>query len=60
MQTPWAASDAALAAQLEEQRRTTVLGSTSNARKNNLLQGLKKVANLTAVDETKGVISKKK
>jgi hypothetical protein len=60
MQTPWAAADAALAAQLEEQRRTTVLGSTSNARKNNLLQGLKKVANLTAVDETKGVISKKK
>jgi len=55
MQTPWAVVDAALAAQLEEQRKSVVLGTTAASRRSNLLAGLQKATNLTAVDETKGV-----
>jgi len=59
MQTPWAVADAALAAQLEEERRSVVLGTTDAGRKNNLLAGLQKATNLTAVDDTKGTTHSK-
>jgi hypothetical protein len=58
MQTPWSQVDAEMEKQLAEERANVSTGTTSTAKKNNLLSQLQKVGTQKFEDKTAGVITK--